>query len=210
LIPNMNEEKIKFLSEDLYIEGLLCIREGKKGAVVTHPHPLYGGSMYNDVVETLVRAYHSKGFSTLRFNFRGTGNSEGKYDQGLGEKKDVKSALLYMYGIGKKKLDLAGYSFGAWVISKFNETEPMINRMIMVSPPVGLLDFSFLSCNSKLKGIITGGKDDFAPADKIRSLIHNWNPEARFEVIESADHFYSGEIKTLNSVLSLLLDKNTV
>ena len=206
----MNEEKIRFLSEDLYIEGLLCIQEGERGAVVTHPHPLYGGSMYNDVVEALVRAYHSKGFSTLRFNFRGTGNSEGQYDQGLGEKKDVKSALLYMHGIGKKKLDLSGYSFGAWVISKFNETEPMISRMIMVSPPVDLPDFSFLSCNPKLKGVITGGKDDFAPADKIRHLVQGWNPEARFEVIESADHFYSGEIKTLNSVLSLLLDKNTV
>jgi alpha/beta superfamily hydrolase len=201
----MNEEKIRFRSEGLYIEGLLCVQEGERGAVVTHPHPLYGGSMYNDVVEALVRGYQCKGFSTLRFNFRGVGNSEGEYDQGYGEKKDVKSALLYMYDMGKKNLDLAGYSFGAWVIAQISETEPMINRIIMVSPPVSLLGFSFLPFNSKLKGVITGGKDDFAPADKIKPLISIWNPDARFEVIESADHFYSGKIETLNSVLSLLL-----
>jgi uncharacterized protein len=204
----MNEEKIRFHSNDLYIEGLLCIQEGEKGVVVTHPHPLYGGSMHNDVVEALVRAYHSEGFSTLRFNFRGVGNSEGEYDQGKGEENDLKSAMLYMLDIGKRSLDLVGYSFGAWVIAKISNTEPMINRIIMVSPPVSPLDFSFLSPNPKLKGVITGDKDEFAPADKIRSLISTWNSKAHFEVIESADHFYSGKIETLNSILSLLLQKD--
>ncbi|HUU40533.1 MAG TPA: hypothetical protein VMW42_06320 [Desulfatiglandales bacterium] len=201
----MNEEKIRFLSDGLNIEGLLSIQEGEKGAVIAHPHPLYGGSMYNDVVEALVTAYHGKGFSTLRFNFRGVGNSEGEYDQGYGEQSDVKSAVLYMYDRGKKNLDLAGYSFGAWVISKINDIESMINRIIMVSPPVDLLDFSLLSFNPKIKGIITGGEDEFAPADKIRALISTWNPDARFEAIEHANHFYSGRIDALKSILSRLL-----
>ncbi len=77
----MIEEKIKFHSEGLLIEGLLCMQEGERAVVITHPHPLYGGTMYNQVVETLVTIYQGKGFSTLRFNFRGTGDSEGVYDQ---------------------------------------------------------------------------------------------------------------------------------
>ena len=89
----MTEEKIRFLSKDLLIEGLLCIQEGEKGVVVTHPHPLYGGTMYNQVVKTLVEVYQNKAFSTLRFNFRGVEGSEGNYDEGKGEQEDVRSAL---------------------------------------------------------------------------------------------------------------------
>lgn len=201
----MKEEKIRFLSNGLPIEGLLCMKEGEKGVVITHPHPLYGGSMYNQVVETLVRIYQGKDFSTLRFNFRGVGNSKGGYDQGKGEKDDVRSALLYMYDRGKRDFDLAGYSFGAWVNAKIKETESMCNRIIMISPPVTFLDFSFLSFNPKIKVIVTGGKDDIAPPDKIRNSIYSWNPSAHFEVIEGADHFYSGKIASLESVLSRLI-----
>ena len=201
----MIEENIRFHSEGLLIEGLLCMQEGERGVVITHPHPLYGGTMYNQVVETLVTIYQGKGFSTLRFNFRGTGDSEGVYDQGKGEKADVRSALRYMYDRGKRDLDMAGYSFGAWVNAKIKDTEFMLNRIIMISPPVIFLDFSFLSFNPKIEVVITGGKDDIAAVDKIGSLIHTWNPGAHFEVIEGADHFYSGSIDALKSALSRLI-----
>jgi len=201
----MIEEKIKFNSEGLLIEGLLFMQEGERAVVITHPHPLYGGTMYNQVVETLVTIYQGKGFSTLRFNFRGTGDSEGVYDQGKGEKADVRSALHYMYDRGKRDLDLAGYSFGAWVNARIKDTEFMLNRIIMISPPVTFLDFSFLSFNPKIEVVVTGGKDDIAAVNKIRSLIHTWNPGAHFEVIEGADHFYSGRIDALKSALSRLI-----
>ena len=64
-------EKIKFLSENYEIEGLFNKRDKNKGVVITHPHPLYGGDMYNLVVETIVHVYNIKGYSTLKFNFRG-------------------------------------------------------------------------------------------------------------------------------------------
>jgi alpha/beta superfamily hydrolase len=201
----MIEEKIRFLSKGLHIEGLLYMQEGERGVVITHPHPLYGGTMYNQVVETLVKIFHGKGFSTLRFNFRGVGDSEGSYDQGKGEKEDVRSALLYMHDKGKRDFDLAGYSFGAWINAKIKDTEFLLNRIIMISPPVAFLDFSFLSFNPNIKAIVTGGKDDIAPAYKIRNFINTWNPGAHFEVIEGADHFYSGRIDTLKSVLSRLI-----
>ncbi len=201
----MKEEKIRFHSEGLSIEGLLCMQGGERGVVITHPHPLYGGTMYNQVVETLVRIYRDKGFSTLRFNFRGAGDSEGSYDHGKGEKEDVRSALRYLYDNGKKQLDLAGYSFGAWVNAMITNTESMLSSMIMISPPVTFLDFSFLSFNPKIEAVVTGGKDDIAAVDRIRSLLYTWNPEARLEVIEGADHFYSGKIGQLKSVLSRLI-----
>jgi len=201
----MREEKVRFLSEGLSIEGLLCIQRGERGVVITHPHPLYGGSMYNQVVEALVTVYQDKGFSTLRFNLRGTGDSEGSYDHGKGEQEDVRSALRYLYDRGKRRLDLAGYSFGAWVNAKITNTESMLSSMIMVSPPVTFLDFSFLSFNPKIEAVITGGRDDIAAVDRIRTLIDTWNPEARLEVIEGADHFYSGRMDTLKSVLSRII-----
>jgi len=201
----MKEEKIRFHSEGLSIEGLLCMQGEERGVVITHPHPLYGGTMHNQVVETLVMIYQDKGFSTLRFNFRGAGDSEGSYDHGKGEKEDVRSALRYLYDNGKKQLDLAGYSFGAWVNAMITNPESMLSSMIMISPPVAFLDFSFLSFNPKIKAVVTGGKDDIAAVDRIRSFIYTWNPEARLEVIEGADHFYSGKIGQLKSVLSRLI-----
>jgi len=198
----MAEEKIKFASKDLFIEGLLCIQEGEKGVVVTHPHPLYGGTMYNQVVETLVEVYQNNAFSTLRFNFRGVAGSEGRYDEGKGEQEDVRSALQYMHERGKRDVDLAGYSFGAWVNAKINDTHSLCDRIVMISPPVAFLDFSFLSFNPKIRLVVAGGKDNIAPADTITNVINTWNQKAHLEVIEGADHFYTGKIGSLKSTLS--------
>ncbi|MBW1727755.1 MAG: alpha/beta hydrolase, partial [Deltaproteobacteria bacterium] len=78
-------KKITFISENYEIEGLFNKRDETRGVVVTHPHPLYGGDMYNMVVETIVHVYNIKGYSTLKFNFRGVGESRGQYDNGVGE-----------------------------------------------------------------------------------------------------------------------------
>lgn len=97
------EEKISFLSGDYELEGLFAKVSGDKGVVITHPHPLYGGDMYNPVVNTIASAYQKNGFATLRFNFRGVGKSQGNYDDGIGEQKDVNSAILYLSEMGIKK-----------------------------------------------------------------------------------------------------------
>ena len=97
----MAEEPVFFMSGTLQIQGLLQTKAGDKGVVITHPHPLYGGSMHNNVVESLVHAYQQAGYATLRFNFRGVGSSQGKYDHGQGEQEDVKAALYYLAEQGK-------------------------------------------------------------------------------------------------------------
>jgi uncharacterized protein len=196
----MVEEKITFQSDTIQIEGLLCVQGGERGAVITHPHPCYGGSMYNKVVEVLTTVYQEKGFSTLRFNFRGVGSSQGDYDQGDGEKEDVRSALHYLHERGKRDLNLAGYSFGAWVNAKIIDSEPLINSMIMVSPPVAFLEFSPFMQSPKIQIVVTGDRDEIAPAHSIKDLIVRWNPEARLEIIGGADHFYLRKCEALHSV----------
>lgn len=194
-------EKVMFLSEKYEIEGLLNKRDEKKGVVVTHPHPLYGGDMYNMVVESIVHVYHMKGYSTLKFNFRGVGRSQGAYDNGLGEQKDVLSAISFLADMGMERIDLAGYSFGAWVNAHAIQGDGPVEQMIMVSPPVGFMDFNAIGTMNSLKFVVTGNRDDIAPADAIEKMMSAWNPNACFEVIDGADHFYGGYLKQLETVL---------
>jgi len=200
----MDEEKITFQSQTISIEGLLCVQGGERGAVITHPHPLYGGSMDNHVVEVLAAVYQEKGFTTLRFNFRGVGSSEGVYGQGKGEEEDVKAAVQYLYTREKTDLDLAGYSFGVWVNAKVMDSEPwMISRSTMVSPPVAFMEFPpFFTQSPKIRLVVVGDRDEIAPVDHIRHLVAAWDQPPDIEVIQGADHFYSGKVDMLHSVLS--------
>jgi alpha/beta superfamily hydrolase len=195
-------KKITFISEDYEIEGLLNKRDKNKGVVVTHPHPLYGGDMFNLVVETIVHAYNIKGYSTLKFNFRGVGKSRGQYDNGVGEQKDVLAALSFLADMGMERIDLAGYSFGAWVNAHaVVQGDSVVENMAMVSPPVGFMDFHAISAMNVLRFVITGSRDDIAPADAVKKMLPTWNPDARFEIVDGADHFYGGYLGQLESVL---------
>ena len=198
-------ENIKFNSNELLIEGNLERKSGRRAVVVTHPHPLYGGDMYNPVVELTARGYQKKGYSTLRFNFRGVGNSQGHYDDGVGEQRDVAAAVAYLYDLGFKRIDLAGYSFGAWVNAQVDAGQTPYEQMIMISPPVGFMRFDTVSALDRLTLIIAGSRDDIAPPEQIRQHLSTWNQHARFEVVQGADHFYSGYLYELEEVLESTL-----
>jgi alpha/beta superfamily hydrolase len=194
-------KKVRFFSENYEIEGFLSKKDEKKGVVVTHPHPLYGGDMYNLVVETIVHVYNIKGYSTLKFNFRGVGESQGTYDNGDGEQKDVLAALSFLGDMGMEQIDLAGYSFGAWVNAHAVQEDVSVKNMVMVSPPAGFMDFSTIGSMECLKFVVTGSRDDIAPADVVKQMCSVWNPNARFVVIDGADHFYGGYLNQLEAVL---------
>jgi len=199
------EERITFQSETYDLEGL-CDLAGGSGLVITHPHPLYGGQMHNPVVDSIRRVYRQHGYTTLRFNFRGTGNSQGRYADGLGEQADVRAAVNYLFAAGIKDVALAGYSFGAWINALTVQQEIPIEHLIMVSPPVGFIDFQGVSAIPGLQLVVTGSRDDIAPVKRIEQLLPNWNPAASFEVISGADHFYGGYINQLESVLTANID----
>lgn len=197
----MAEQRVFITSGNLQLEALLDLVRGAAGVVVTHPHPLYGGDMENAVVEAVVRVYRSRGYSTLRFNFRGVGMSRGSYDDGRGEQEDVRSALRFLAAQGANKIDLAGYSFGAWVNLLANPVAARPERLILISPPVAFLDFSSVGFTPPLKLVVAGSRDQFAPPEQIRRLLPGWNPEARLEVVAGADHFYWGYGEALETIL---------
>mgnify|MGYP001824096311 FL=1 len=198
----MAEEPVFFMSGTLQIQGLLQTKPGDKGVVITHPHPLYGGSMHNNVVESLVRVYQQAGYSTLRFNFRGVGGSQGEYDNGQGEQDDLKAALHYLAEQGKNVVDLAGYSFGAWVNGLTRLDGGIVRQMVMVSPPVAFLDFGSAQPLPQLRLVIAGSRDEIAPPELIQTTLPTWNPGARLEIIEGADHFYGTYTAELESILT--------
>ena len=206
----MDEELIFFMAGAIKIEGLLQTLPGDKGVVISHPHPLYGGSMYNNVVESLVRVYQQAGYSTLRFNFRGVGSSQGEYSDGTGEQEDVRAALNCLRERGKQVIDLAGYSFGAWVNGLTRPDGDIIRQMVMVSPPVAFLDFGSAQPLPQLQLVIAGSRDEIAPPELIETMLPNWNPKARLEVIQGADHFYGAFTDELETILAEHLAAETV
>ena len=196
------EEKITLSSGRHRLEGYWQAGAGHKGVVITHPHPLYGGTMKNPDVESVQSAYQQHGYATLRFNFRGVGGSQGNFDNGLGEQDDVRAAISYVENMDVSAIDLAGYSFGAWVnTGVVTGSRTSIMSMMMISPPVGFIEFETVPAMNCLKLVVTGSRDDIAPVNQIRDLMPAWNPQAQFEIIDGCDHFYSGHLDRLQSIL---------
>ena len=200
------EEKITFPSGRYRLEGYWQAGANGKGVAITHPHPLYGGTMNNPVVETIQNAYQQNGHATLRFNFRGVGGSQGNFDNGLGEQNDVRAAIAFIENMNVSAVDLAGYSFGAWVnAGVVADNHTSIASMIMISPPVGFIEFENVSALDCLKLVVTGRRDEIAPVNQIRDLLPAWNPRAHFEIIDGCDHFYIGYLDKLQSILTQYL-----
>ena len=194
--------KVRFPCGDIELEGLLSEGEPKRGVVATHPHPLYGGDMRNPVVETVADAYARRGLASLRFNFRGVGQSEGTYDDGRGEMDDLRAAIDFLRERGIRNIDVAGYSFGAWVAARTDLEAAGADRLILISPPVDFLSFADVDRLPRLALTVVGDEDDFGAADRVRELAAKWNPEARFEIIPDADHFFWGRFRELGEVVA--------
>lgn len=199
------DTSVNFSCGNITLEGRLKESAGTKGAVICHPHPLYGGNMDNPVVMTIARAFEQKKITTLRFNFRGTGSSTGMFDNGTGEQDDVRSALSFMAEKGYSSLFLAGYSFGARMNAAVVSEGCDIKDHIMVSPPAGFMSFDDITTMPDTGLIITGGNDDIAPPDTIKGHIERWGIAPRFEIIEGGDHFYSGSLDELYDILNRYL-----
>jgi len=197
----MNETPVIFESEDLILEGRITYGDPTQAAVLTHPHPQYGGDMQNPVVQSMTRIYQKKGYTTLRFNFRGAGKSQGRYAEGQGEIRDLSAAFAFLEKQGYAGIHLAGYSFGAWVNARAaGNVQPA--GQILVAPPAALMDFSQVDAIAALKLVVAGSEDEFAPPRRIAPLVRKWEPSARFHVIEGADHFLFGHLDELEAVLS--------
>ncbi|MEJ5359593.1 MAG: alpha/beta hydrolase [Desulfobacterales bacterium] len=198
----MAERAVRIPCGEIELEGRLAEADGSRAALVLHPHPLYGGDMDTAVVLALARLFHRAGFRVLRFNFRGVGESGGRHGGGGPERLDVASARDWLRAGGAEEIWAAGYSFGAWVLAGAPEG---FAGLILVSPPVALLDFGSPSPLPALRLVVTGERDPIAPARRIAPLVPLWNPDAAFTVIPGADHFYTGTLGKLTEAAARAL-----
>lgn len=181
-----------------------------KGAplvLILHPHPLYGGTMNNKIVYKLYQTFVDCGFSTLRFNFRGVGKSQGKYDEGLGELTDAATALdwLQQQNPDASVCWISGFSFGAWIAMQLLMRRPELEGFVAVSPPANLYDFSFLSpCPAA--GLLTmGDKDDVVSEEAVNKLAGRLTGQPgssmQYTVIPGADHYYRNQLDELGDTV---------
>ncbi len=196
------ESRITFHTGSLRLEGQINPLSKTCGVVITHPHPLYGGELSNPVVEAIALTYARKGITTLRFNFRGAGQSEGTFDNGNGERQDVLAAINLLRASGMTEIHLAGYSFGAWVNARTGPLPPEVSTLIMVAPPVAFIDYKDVPPQPLLKAVFTGSDDELAPVGLIRRYLAAWNPGARLEIIDDADHFFYGRFRQLEEAMA--------
>ena len=117
----------------------------------------------------------------------------------------VVSASSGMFKLDIQTISLAGYSFWSWVNAGISHNEATVVEMIMVSPPVAMMDFSSSQKIPDLKFVISGGKDEIAPAEQIKKMLPIWNPDAVIEILPGADHFYSDYLDSLAAALDTYL-----
>ena len=194
----MKKVKVGFRCSELSLEGVLAIPEGMgpfPAVIVCHPHPLYGGSMDNNVVNSLSQALTEASIISFKFNFRGVGRSQGKFSQGVGEQEDVDAAISFITTMGDvdaTKLGLVGYSAGAVFAFPIGADDLRIKALAAVSPPFTMSSFSFLKDCLKPKLLICGSRDDFTSAGQFIAFCQNLPDPKEFVVIDGADHFWLG------------------
>ncbi len=198
----MKEQRVTIPSGHIRLEGLLSIQEAFSfgGVVLCHPHPQYGGDMHSSVIGAGVQAAYQEGFSTLRFNFRGVGESEGAYDDGKGEREDVKAAIDYLssrLGAPQGHIVVLGYSFGAWVGLPVGVKEPKVGGIVAVAPPLEMDEFEYLVGCKKHKLLIAGSEDPYCPVSRLESLYQRLEEPKSLVIVQGADHFFFGHIHAL-------------
>ncbi|GAB6054077.1 alpha/beta hydrolase [Magnetospira thiophila] len=176
-------------------------------ALMLHPHPQNGGTMNNRVVFTLYQTFARRGFSVLRFNFRGVGRSQGSFDSGTGELSDAASALdwLQNYNQNARACWIAGFSFGAWIGMQLMMRRPEISGFVSISPPADQYDFTFLAPCPSSGLIIQGDQDQVvnkAAVDKLTDKLSSQkNIVIDYRTIEGADHFYGDHIIPMHEIV---------
>ncbi|HEX4001252.1 MAG TPA: alpha/beta fold hydrolase [Candidatus Acidoferrales bacterium] len=176
-------------------------------AVVCHPHPLFGGTMHNKVVYQAAKALQGRGAPVLRFNFRGTGQSEGEHDKGRGEQDDVRAALDYLTAeFPGKPIVLAGFSFGSWVGLRVGCEDARVQKLIGLGLPVDNIDVSYLRACAKPKLLIQGGNDQFGSRANIEALFATLPEPKRLVIVDGVDHFFTGRLDEIGATINAWLD----
>jgi alpha/beta superfamily hydrolase len=181
-------------------------------AVLMHPHPLHGGTMSNKILHAMNQAFVANGFATMRFNFRGVGKSQGKFDEGVGELADAAAALDWMQNMHKNHSSIwvAGFSFGAWISMQLLMRRPEISGFVSVAPVCNMYDFSFLAPCPCGGLVVHGDKDGIVPEKSVAELVAKLRQQRGktaidYRVIPEANHFFKDREEMMISHLSSYL-----
>lgn len=195
------------------LEALLNAGSGSAthAAVVCHPHPQFGGTLHNKVVFHTMKALNSFGFPVLRFNFRGTGLSEGEHDFGHGEVEDVRAALDWLDAEYHLPLLFSGFSFGAAIGLRAACPDARVRALVGLGVPVApvaadtedprVYTFEFLRDCIKPKLFVSGARDQFGPRAQLEALVASIPEPKKLVVIEGADHFFEGRLRELREAI---------
>ncbi len=181
-------------------------------ALLLHPHPKFGGTMNNRVVYHMFQAFTRRGFSALRFNFRGVGRSQGVYDDGLGELSDAASALDWMQATNPDAPAcwIAGFSFGSWIGMQLLMRRPEISGFITVAPPANHYDFSFLAPCPAGGLFVHGEADEVVPEAAAAALAERLSAQRAitidYRTVPDASHFFNDHIDGLMAHVEDYLD----
>jgi alpha/beta superfamily hydrolase len=193
-------EVLRFPSADgLQLEGRLTPGDRDRGVVLCHPHPLYGGSMLTPVILTVEAAFHAAGFTTLAFNFRGVGGSEGTHGEGRAEVADVLGALARLRAAldpAPRLVAVAGYSFGSHVGGRAAAADPGVGFYLGVAPVLARYDYGFLASLRGRVALISGTRDEYSDPAKLEPLAASL-PERPWLRALDADHFFADALDDL-------------
>jgi len=175
---------------------------GKPAVVICHPHPQYGGTMRNKVVYWMGRTFEDAGCSVLRFNFRGVEQSEGVWDEGVGEADDARAALDWLHAQHPESpLWLAGFSFGCYAGLQAARLDARVQRMFAVAPAVNLWSFSFMQGETRPITVVAGTADEIVPFERVRASIRH-KPNICLHAIDGAGHFFPQHMDQMREALN--------
>jgi len=182
-------------------------------ALILHPHPLFGGSMSNKATYELYHMFARRGFSVLRFNFRGVGRSQGEYDQGQGELADAATALDYLQQLNPAApfAWVAGVSFGSWIAMQLLMRRPEIAGFISASAAANLYDFTFLAPCPSSGVVIHGANDKICPPEETKLMVERTRTQkgrkVEFRILPEADHFFESNTEEFLAMAENYLDE---
>ena len=195
----MRQSAVSFKAKGMNFEGIVAtpddVGSPAPGVVICHPHPLFGGNMDNNVVIALSFSLVEQGFATIRFNFRGVGNSDGEHSKGEKEHEEVLGAFELLKAwpsVDGRKLGLVGYSFGTSVILGNSAVQKKAKSIALVSPNIRALSDTSLKKAKTPTFIITGSRDKLVEAEGLQDNLDAFAKPPQFEVINGADHFWGG------------------
>jgi hypothetical protein len=178
--------------------------DAKYAALVTHPHPLFGGTMHNKVVYHAAKALGSFGFPVLRFNFRGAGLSHGSH-HGKDEIEDVRASLEWLFNEFHLPVVFAGFSFGAATGLRACCPEPRVPFLISLGTPVAAegrsYQYKFLAECTKPKLFASGDRDQYGPVGELERVVGNAAEPKKLVIVPGADHFFAGQLPAMRAAI---------